>query len=76
MKYYIIKITIENNQETEQIRPHDTYRAAAIDYHNVFGGTISYDTVKVCTCLLIDEYGKVLKSERYEREEVTPDPGI
>lgn len=68
MKYYVIKITIEDTQTTEQIRPFDNYRGAVIDYHNVIGGTITYDTVKVCTCMLIDEYGKVLKSERYERE--------
>lgn len=78
MNYYVIKVTIENNQEIEQIRPFNNYRQALIDYHNVIGGTIVYDTVLVCTCMLIDEYGKVLKSERYEKEKENqdPDPGI
>ena len=65
--YYVVKITIEDTQKTETIRPHVNERAAVIDYHNMIGGTIVYDEVQVCTCLLIDEYGKVLKQERYER---------
>lgn len=66
-KYYVVKVTIEDTQETQEIRPHDNYKSALIDFHNVFGGTISYDTVKVCSMMLIDTYNKKLEEARYER---------
>lgn len=65
--FYVVKVTIEDTQKTQVIRPHENERAAVIDYHNEIANTIVYDTVLVCTVLLIDDYGKVLKSERYER---------
>ena len=71
-KYYVVKVTIEDTQTTETIRPHDTYKDALIDFHNVFGGTIAYETVKVCSMMLIDTYNKILEQARYEREDVTP----
>lgn len=72
--FYVVKVTIEDTQKTQVIRPHEEQRAATIDYHNEIANTITYDTVQVCMCMLIDDYGKVLKQERYERnaEEVTP----
>ena len=65
--FYVVKVTIEDTQKTQVIRPHENEREAVIDYHNEIANTIVYDTVLVCTALLIDDYGKVLKSERYER---------
>lgn len=70
--YYVVKVTIEDNQKTQEIRPHEEYKPALIDFHNVFGGTIAYDTVKVCAMMLIDEYNKKLEEARYER----PEPGL
>lgn len=70
--YYVVKITIEDSQKTQVIRPHEEERAATIDYHNEIANTITYDVVQICTCLLIDDYGKVLKQERYERPSKQP----
>ena len=67
--YYVVKVTIEDGQRTQEIRPHDNYKSALIDFHNVFGGTIAYDSVKVCAMMLIDTYNKILEQSRYEREE-------
>lgn len=70
--FYVVKVTIEDTQKTQVIRPHEEERAATIDYHNEIANTITYDTVQVCTVLLIDDYGKTLKSERYERAHDEP----
>ena len=74
MMYYVVKATIENNQNTQEIRPHEDYRQALIDFHNVFGGTIAYDTVEVCMMQLIDIYGNKIEEARYEKpiEETNP----
>ncbi len=72
--FYVVKVTIEDEQKTQAIRPHEEEKSAVVDYHNEIANTIVYDTVQVCTVLLIDDYGKTLKLERYERPKEEPEP--
>lgn len=72
-RYYVVKVTIEDTHETQKISPHDNYKSALIDFHNEFGGTLAYDTVKVCSMMLIDTYNRILEQARYERPEAEPE---
>lgn len=72
--YYVIKTTIEDSHNTQNIFSYEKEREAIVKYHTEFAGTITYDTVKVCTVMLVDDYAKVIKSDRYERSSADPDP--
>ncbi len=72
--FYVVKVTIEDEQKTQVIRPHEDEKSAIVDYHNEIANTIVYEQVQVCTVILIDDYGTTLKSERYERPGIEPEP--
>lgn len=66
--YYVIKITIEDEQHTQTIMPFEQYRTALTYFHSEFAAATDYDTVKTCTELFIDDYGnEVEKTLHYER---------
>lgn len=72
---YLIKTTTEETQNTQTIFAYDTEKAALMAYHQELASAMAYDTVKTCLCMLIDDLGRVLTQERYERDK-TEEPEI
>lgn len=71
--YYLIKVTTEDAQNTQVIFAYDTEKAALMAYHQELAGAMAYDTVKTCLCMLIDDLGRVLTQEKYERDSQAPE---
>ena len=71
--YYLVKITHEDAQNTQVIFAYDTEKVALMAYHQELAGAMAYDTVKTCLCMLIDDLGRVLTQEKYERDGQVPE---
>lgn len=65
MKYYLVKITREESQDTQTIFAYDSQNKALIAFHQEMAGAMAYETVLSCMCMVIDERGVTLAQERY-----------
>ena len=69
MTYYLIKTTIEDNQETKQILAYKDLRLVLSAYHMEFASILAYDVIKSAMCMVVDQNGLILRSDTYKREE-------
>ena len=69
MKYFVLEATTANGATAKAITEKATEKEAMMLYHQIMGSALANDNVTYALCMVINEEGFVLISDKYPRTE-------
>lgn len=78
MKYYLMEVTTYTDKETEEkaLYAYDTYNEALSPFHTKMGGLMKRENTNSELLVIIDDYGNVMRSEKYVKPAPEPTPEV
>ena len=76
MKYYLVEITtyMDETKDAYGTYPYDTKDLAIANFHSKMGGAMKNENYATELLTVFDSYGKVIKTEYFERPIPEPEP--
>lgn len=71
MKYYVLEITTANGATAKAVTEKASEKEAMMLYHQIMGSALANDNVTYALCMVINEEGFALVSDKYPRAEET-----
>ena len=69
MKYFVLEVTTANGATAKAITEKATEKEAMMLYHQIMGSALANDNVTYALCMVINEEGFALVSDKYPRTE-------
>lgn len=71
MKYYMIRIFTQGENETRTIFPFESQKEAEIKFYAALAADMAKADVRKGMCCILNEYGSVVQAKQYEADVTT-----
>ena len=77
-QYYVIRIKFlkDGTVKKSEVMDYETQRQAETKFHNNLATDMADETLEGSTCVIMNAYGGVTKSEHWEVEKPAPEPDV
>lgn len=74
-QYYVIRIKFlkDGTVKKSEVMDYETQRQAEVKFHNNLASDMADDTLEGSTCVIMNAYGGIAKSEHWEIEQPAPE---